>query len=87
MSDRQWLEERLHRLETRVREDAHAMERRLTAQIADLREATTARLNDHSRRLRTLENWRSWIAGLAAAAGGVAGWITQFFGTRGGGGS
>ena len=87
MDDRQWLEERLHRLETRFREDAQAMEARLTAQIVDLREATTARLNDHSNRLRALENWRSWTAGIAAAAGGAAGFVAQLFGFKGGGSS
>lgn len=77
--ERQWLEERFRRLEDRVREDARAMESRLTMQIVDLREITEKRLDDHSKRIRALELWRSWIAGLSAAAGAAGSWIVQVF--------
>lgn len=79
MNERQWLEQRLQRMEDRHREDSRAMEVRITRQISDLKDVTTTRLNDHSRRIRALENWRSWIAGLSAAAGAAGGWVVQLF--------
>lgn len=79
MSDRQWLEQRLQRLEDRSREDNRAMEARITARIDELKRDTTTRLNDHGRRIRVLENWRSWVAGISAAAGAAGGWVTQLF--------
>jgi len=78
-SDRHWLEQRLQRMEDRTREDMAAMETRIVAQITDLKTMTTTRLNDHSGRLRKLENWRSWVAGISAAAGAAGGWVTQLF--------
>jgi len=79
LNERQWLEQRLQRMEDRHREDSRAMEVRITRQISDLKDVTTTRLNDHSRRIRALENWRSWIAGLSAAAGAAGGWVVQLF--------
>lgn len=79
LNERQWLEQRFQRLEDQFREDNKAMEKRIVAQISELKDTSTTRLNDHSERIRTLENWRSWIAGLSAAAGAAGGWVVQLF--------
>lgn len=77
--DRAWLEGRLQQL----REDTYQMEVRLTREIVELKQTATARLNDHSKRIRALEIHRGYIAGLGAAAGLASSWIKELFTGRG----
>ncbi len=37
---------------------------------------TTARLNSHANRIASLERWRTWALGVAAAVGAGFGWLT-----------
>lgn len=78
--DRAWLEGRLQQL----REDNRAMELRLTAEIAELKQTTTVRLNDHSHRIRALEIHRGYVAGIGATLGFFASWIRDLITGKGG---
>src|SRR5690625_6187633 len=62
--DRQWLTGELR-----------AMEDRLSRRIEGNHETATTRLNDHSKRIRSLETHRGYIAGIGAALGFAASWL------------
>lgn len=48
--------------------------------FARLEDRFDHRHSDHEKRIRALEIWRSWMAGVSAAFGGVAGYVTRMFG-------
>ena len=71
--DRQWLTGELR-----------AMEDRLSRRIEGNHNVATTRLNDHSKRLRTLETARGYIAGIGATLGFAASWLRDIIIGRGG---
>lgn len=71
--DRRWLTGELR-----------AMEDRLSRRIEGNHEVATARLNDHSKRLRALETARGYVAGIGAALGFAASWLKDLIIGRGG---
>ena len=61
-------------LETHV-QHLKAGQERIEARLEAMHDAITSRLNDHSGRLRSLEVWRGWMAGVLALGGGIVGWV------------
>lgn len=47
----------------------------MLASLERIEKAVTERLNDHSRRLRALELWRSSLAGVVAVLTAIWGWF------------
>jgi len=47
--------------------------------IKDLKELVADRLEAHEMRISTLEKWRSYVAGISAAAGAAAGLVGRSF--------
>src|SRR5690606_14464881 len=82
--DRQWFQAQIDAVKRELREDNRAMEGRIVIQIRDLREVSTKRLDDHSRRLRALETSRAYVAGIGATIAFAATWIKDLITGRGG---
>lgn len=78
-----------------LKDELAAMEGRLTLQIRDLRETTTARLNDHAIRLKAVEKaedqeagarrYKRWLVATSFALVGAIGTIVGIVATVRGG--
>jgi len=67
MANGEWLHKEIQEL----RDDLQENFRDLRADMRDLRDDLTARLDSHSRRIRSLEQWRYILAGALGVIGGL----------------
>ena len=60
------IESRLIRVEDKI----DALDQRID-------DALVAQVRDHGKRIASLDNWKMWVVGVAAGAGGVVSFIMQ----------
>lgn len=61
-----------------LREDLEHLRNTINDRFDRLEDSLQRRLDDHGRRINALENWRSWVLGVAAVLGVFGGLLWEF---------
>src|SRR5690606_18070216 len=60
-------------------EELRSLRAEMQAGFRELREDIHDRLDEHSRRIRSLEAWRGWVTGAAAIIGAIVSRVLDWF--------
>lgn len=60
-------------------EEIRSLRAEMQAGFRELREDIHDRLDEHSRRIRSLEAWRGWVTGAAAIIGAIVSRVVDWF--------
>lgn len=60
-------------------EEIRSLRAEMQAGFRELREDIHDRLDEHSKRIRSLESWRGWVTGAAAVIGAIASRVMDWF--------